>query len=179
MKIFKIAALGLILATSATVATAGGYVAPVTESAPAVQETTWDGWYAGGGVGRGQLETSIGEGRENFVEAFGGYRRDLGNVVVGAEGGVQHSDNLDAFSVAGQVGYDAGKFLPYVSAGATRFDTGVVTDTVPTVGLGVDYAVSDNMIVGVKYTNAIVNETYYGVDVDNIQTVAVRAAYRF
>lgn len=186
MKILKIGVLASTMALAGvTTAFAGGFAAPVVEVAPVAQETTWDGWYAGAGLGRGQ-ESATFKGtdvsaRENFVDAFGGYRRDLGNVVVGGEASLTHADNFDAIGVAAIAGYDAGKFLPYVSVGATRFDDSNVTDTVPTLGLGVDYAVADNMTVGVKYTNSYVGETYLGGDygVDRIESVAVRAAYRF
>lgn len=131
----------------------------------------WDGAYAGifGGRGSGELtEDLAGASLDGWLlGATAGYNFTLdGGLVVGVAGDVAWSTletTPDFFtldwtgSVRGRVGYDAGMFLPYLTAGVAF---GSATETLAdrskqhfgwTAGIGAEVAVSDNLSIDAQY----------------------------
>ena len=204
MKKFMIA-LGLS-ALTATSAFAGGYTAPVLDTRPVakpqVVEKTWTGFYAGGTVGKtgtkldfnglDELGESVNAKLDDDATSYGvfaGYRHQYGNdFVVGVEGNYAKTENffeLDGTEVYGleaQAGYAFGKVLPYAAVGYGK----AWGETAVSWAVGVDYAVTDNVIAGVKYTRTDLGDfdvndaasafTGFNADVD---TVALRVGYKF
>lgn len=132
------------LTLSSTAVLAGGLADPVVEAPIAVPavDLSWTGFYAG-------LSANTDDELDNGeVGVFGGYRYDLGNVVVGGELNVVDGNDT-YYSAEAQLGYDAGRFLPYASVG--YFDAGSNDGEV--YGIGLDYSFDNSVLVGVKYTN--------------------------
>ena len=133
--ITSLATLGL-----GTTVSAGGMADPVMVPAPAPvavapapipRGSDWTGFYAGGQLGYGQVETpAFSEDQDDLIYGLhAGYNYDLGNFVVGAEidyDWTQIGDSgsgIDLDNVARlklRAGYDAGQFLPYITAGMAR-----------------------------------------------------------
>ena len=83
----------------------------------------------------------------------GGYDYDFGTVVIGAELGISDFDVVDGANSIDTVtraklraGYDAGAFMPYVTAGIADLDVDGLNlrDTGAVDGLGMDYKYSDD-----------------------------------
>ncbi|WP_431299926.1 outer membrane protein [Tabrizicola sp. BL-A-41-H6] len=162
---------------------AGGPIAvaeePVTvaPAAPVAQPVDWSGPYAGlsFGIGSGDTQTE-GESADyddgNVASILAGYNFQSGNLVYGAELGyssvsdmVLVGDDLggdDTFDsmidLRGRVGYSAGKALIYGALGYAWGETTIngsdsaSADGV-SLGLGVDYLVSDQIFLGLDYTS--------------------------
>jgi len=198
-----------ILAASLTLtagsATAGGLSEPVATPAPAPVAPApapvpvgidWTGFYAGGQLGYGRLDSdAITDDDDPAGAIFGvhaGYNYDLGNIVLGGEvdfdGTSIEADtpSTEVESVARaklKVGYDAGLVMPYLTAGVARVQT---TDDLDGetdgsfAGLGVSYLFSDNFILGGEvlqhqFEDFADND---GVEVD-ATTLSLRASFRF
>lgn len=130
----------------------------------------WTGPYAGASIGKG--EAAGGLFSEDAFGVFAGYRYDLGKTVIGGEVAYNNFKTVDTFQVKGQFGLDAGRFLPYVTAGYNTVEFAGATVDGAVYGIGLDYAASSKVTVGAEYLRADVN----GVDLD---TLALRAAFRF
>lgn len=123
----------------------------------------------------------------NTFGVFTGYRYQFSNkAVVGVEAnyartnGVRtsfeqesHRFDLKTVSIEAQLGYAYARFLPYIAAGyvKTSGDDGWLA------AAGVDYALTDNVILGIKYTRH---------DYDNLQgwkatndTISARVGWKF
>lgn len=196
-----LAAMG-ILAMAGT-AKAGGLNEPVAvvappapvavAPAPAPAGADWTGFYAGANLGYGQLEA---EGFDEDTEGatyglHAGYLYDLGSLVVGAEVEYDVTDitdeatGIDLDSVArlkGRLGYDAGAFLPYVTAGAAQASTSGALEAEDNgyfAGLGVDYQVSQNIRVGAEVLQHQFEDfDGTGTDID-ATTASVRVGFTF
>lgn len=171
------------LAASSTAALAGGYVAPVVEApvvapvAVAVAPTyNWSGAYVGAQIGRvdGTLKYPEVLARDNqdvTGNSYGvhaGYLHDFGRFVGGAEISWNKLDSVDFDGVdesySGSMlqgklmaGYNAGRFLPYVSLGGSQVTikdvlaNGSDVDTSGWfVGVGAKFAVTDNFLIGAE-----------------------------
>ncbi|MCJ8139631.1 outer membrane protein [Falsirhodobacter halotolerans] len=198
MKRFAVLALGTAAVVAAPAAFAGGpvVVAPepvVAAPAPVVVAPVtgaWEGGYVGVQLGYGDGGQADGDGALGGVHA--GYRWDLGSTVLGVVGEYNATDfegsnglikGNELGSLRGQIGYDLGNTLVYASAGVARADIDVgnesFNDTGYVVGLGVDYAVTPNWILGGEVS------TYSFDDLDgsgvnyNPTTVALKASYKF
>lgn len=126
------------------------------------------------------------------------YLYDFGSVVAGAElalnagnldfdednnGSITRANVDSLHQLKAKVGYDAGRTLVYGVAGLAYaeadFNDVAYSDTGYVVGLGVDYAVTDNVIVGgeVNY-NGFNDFDDTGIDAD-VTTVQAKVAYKF
>lgn len=200
MKLVPVA-VAAVLATSA--AHAGGYIAPVVETAPApvvapvlADTTNWSGFYAGLQYGQGSLDAELdGDdlGSEDF-DAYGvhaGYNHDFGRFVLGGELDYNRldidnvDDKGDLLRLRARAGYDAGRFLPYVTLGAARLkadltDEVSVSDTGVTYGIGADFKVTEQFVVGAEYSRQDFSDAadIDGLDIDT-DMVQLRASFRF
>lgn len=193
------------LAMAAGMASAGGIAEPVAEPAPAPVAVApapapmgndWTGFYAGGQLGYGKLssdqiaDTDDPEGAIYGVHA--GYNYDLGSIVLGGEVDFDLS-NIEAEDPATEVdsvarlkaklGYDAGQFMPYLTAGVARLQTAGALDGDTDgsfAGLGLSYLATDNLIVGGEVLQHQFEDVAdaSGVDID-ATTLSLRASFRF
>jgi opacity protein-like surface antigen len=155
-------------AASATTVFAGNLSDPVIEAPVYVAaEQAWTGVYGGLSYGQTKNNDVIVLSTRDTTEEFGafaGYRYDMGTFVGGVEAGT--NNGLD--SIEGQVGLDLGAATAYGHVGYGRFND--VDDT--TYGVGADLAVTDNVIVGLKYTAGDFN----GADLEQI---TARVGFKF
>jgi opacity protein-like surface antigen len=198
--------------------------APVVVPVAPVATNDWSGFYAGGQLGFGRASTDItfeeGDESETF-EAFdgegalyglhAGYMFDFGRIVAGAEvdfDGTQIalSDTVEDEEIAEigsvlrgkvRVGFDAGRLLPYVTAGIARanvnFEDEVDEEAYEDsydgrfVGLGASYMVSERFMVGVEALRhdfedapALTTEVDGGPSFDTmVNTLTLRGSIRF
>lgn len=195
MKRMVIASAALVL--SAGTVFAGSYTAPVVEAAPVApapvmtQNADWTGGYVGAQIGYGKLNKDLdANGAVGGLHA--GYLKDFGKYVIGGELAYSGADLQDK-SVDGKVksftdakligGVPNGKWLYYGALGASYVDAKVAgtsyNDTVPMLGAGVKYQLTDQWALGgeVDYRNGH-NFDNTGNDVD-LTTVALTASFRF
>ncbi|MFC3168484.1 outer membrane protein [Paracoccus fontiphilus] len=194
----KFVALTVAATLAASASFAGGYVAPVVETAPVVAPvvpveagTDWTGFYAGLQYGQGSAEVSDNGGESDF-DGYGahvGYLRDFGKVIAGAELDYNKADldeadeDADLWRLRARAGYDMGRFQPYVTLGAAHvsLDTiaGDISETGITYGVGAEYLVTEKFSVGAEYSRSDFSDVIAdGVDLDT-DLVQVRASYRF
>lgn len=203
--VFKIARTSMLvapLALAAGMVSAGGLSEPVATPAPApapiapapvMMGSDWTGFYAGGQLGYGQLDSdALTEDPDGLTYgAHAGYLYDLGSWVLGGEldlDGTEIEDEtadvaLDTVTRAKlRVGYDAGNWMPYLTGGIAQARTsGAVdgTDTGAFGGLGLDYRVSNSIRVGgevLQHQFEDFDDT--GIDID-ATTVAARVSFQF
>lgn len=191
MKSFKHIAIGAVAATAfAAPVMAGSLEAPVAEPAPvapmpvAAPSYDWTGLYAGGQLGYGTIYDGATLATPYGYGAQAGYLYDFGSIVAGGEASYTYYDQ-DAFAtdpssikVKGKLGYDAGRFLPFVTAGVGAFNNGTDTGITYVAGAGVDYAVTDNWRIGLEY-NYEANPNYLGSTDLTHQEVALKVNYAF
>ncbi|MDB2368961.1 outer membrane beta-barrel protein [Octadecabacter sp.] len=193
-------AAALTLAIAAAPAFAGNLADPVIAPAPAPIAVAppvntggeWGGFYLGASLGYADIsedDSSIFDDDDVTYGIFGGYNYDFGQFVLGGEvelSGFENSDNgVDVDSVARakvRAGYDAGRFLPYVTGGYASLDTGGdlnASDEGFLYGLGLDYQVTDSIIVGAEVLQHEFND-FDGTDLDlDATTVSARVSFRF
>ena len=182
-------------------ALAGGLTEPAPEPpiapvvmAPAPVIPAWTGFYAGASLGYGDVSgsTTIGDDMNGLTYGLhAGYMFDLGTVVLGAEAEFMGADitddtiGLDLDSVARaklRAGYDAGAFLPYVTAGYAQATTsGAIDDSGDGYfyGAGLDYKFGQNVIVGAEVLQHEF-EDYAGSGIDvSATTFGARVSYQF
>jgi outer membrane immunogenic protein len=132
----------------------------------------WDGLYVGGFAGWAGGDVDVTDGPEDIFDIDGwligaalGANFSLGNgIVAGVVGDIAWSDiGNDDFdfnvnwvgSLRGKLGFDAGAFLPYLTAGlavaGTDWDGIENTHFGWTAGAGVEYAVSEELSVDLLY----------------------------
>lgn len=190
--------------------------------APVAPASDWTGFYVGGQLGYGSLGLDITDGSESAEIADGsgalygvhaGYMRDFGRIVLGAEldwdltaidlevdpafdpdvGTLGSVDSVARAKV--RLGYDVGRFLPYVTAGVARaslsYDApeaeGAFDDTTTGrfVGLGVVYAVNDRFTVGIEalrhdFDGPGVSGDTNGLGLEtSVDTISLRGSWRF
>ena len=190
------------IALAAVPALAGGLTDPVMAPAPApvavapvpvVTGNDWTGFYAGANLGFGQLEADgFADDTEDYTYGVhAGYLYDLGSFVVGGEleyDATEITDaatgiNLDGVARAKvRAGYDAGAFLPYVTAGAAQaYTSGALEadDTGYFAGVGVDYQVSQSMRVGAEILRHQFDDFNGGGTDIEATTASVRVGFTF
>jgi outer membrane immunogenic protein len=204
---FKMARASMLaapLAIVAGMAAAGGLADPVIAPAPVavapapapLPGSDWTGFYAGAQLGYGQLDSdTLTEDPDGLLYgAHAGYLYDFGSWVVGAELDIDGTDIEDETADVAvdtitraklRLGYDAGNWLPYVTAGvaqvrtssdAAAFDT---DDTGPFGGVGVEYRLNDSIRIGGEVLQHQF-EDYDGTGVDiDATTAAARVSFQF
>lgn len=168
-------------------------VTPVATSF-GTQGRDWTGFYVGGSLGYADVDIDGTDG--DFEGAvFGGhvgYNYDLGNIVIGAEleavganDVTQDNGSLELDSILRakvRAGYDAGQFLPYITAGVAQaeFSGGGVDleDDGPFYGVGVDYAYTDEITIGAEYLRHDFDDFDGGQDIE-VDTFSLRVSYNF
>lgn len=164
--------------------------APVVMAAPVVSD--WTGAYAGlslgtGTVGAERNGTSQPDADLTTYGLFGGYNYDMGRAVIGGELSYDRLDidvaNADddngVVRLMARAGYDAGMFMPYVTAGFASMKNQGVSDNGYAYGVGADVRVGTNFVVGAQYLRHEFEEfDDSGIDY-NADQFAIRAAYKF
>lgn len=182
-------------------ALAGGMTEPAAEPvvapvavAVATPSGDWTGGYVGAQLGYGDLGAAgtafDGDGAIGGVHA--GYRFDYGQIVAGAEVSYDAAnidlgtpgDTLDDMAkLKLTAGYDLGNTLVYVAGGAARASATIgganVSDNGYFLGIGADYALTDQWTVGGELSNShFSNFGGTGTDID-AATLQARVSYRF
>jgi outer membrane immunogenic protein len=205
MNIVRTSMFAAPLALVAGMASAGGLSEPVIAAAPApvmvapapmMRGADWTGFYAGGQLGYGRISSdSITDADDPTGATYGvhaGYNYDLGSLVLGGELDVDgtsiSSDTpaVDVDTVARakvKLGYDAGQFMPYLTAGVARLQTSGALDGDTDgnfAGLGLSYMMSDSVILGGEVLQHQFEDVAdaAGVDVD-ATTLSLRASFKF
>lgn len=161
-------------------------------------EEAWTGFYYGAMVLYGH-GTPTGADEINGVHggAFIGYREDFGNLTIGVEADLtfgqieasnQPTRELSSLLNAGvEIGYDAGNFLPYATFGGSyaRFEEPTILPNFDAsgigyfYGIGVDYAVSDDVSFGAEVLQHRF-EHFPLPDTDlNLSTFSLNVTYRY
>jgi opacity protein-like surface antigen len=186
------------IALTAMPALAGGMAEPgpapaVVAAAPApMPGMDWSGPYGGLQLEYGDVGVSGADDGDGMLGGiFAGYRYDFGDFVVGAE--VDHNaadidlpgtGTLDRISRLGvEAGFDAGRALFYGTAGGAIANVDTTTDDLNDngyfYGIGMDYAVTDQIIVGAELLQHEFDDfDGSGSDVD-ATTFGINAAFRF
>ena len=183
------------VATLAGPALAGGMAAPapvedvvVVEPAP-VMGMDWTGGYAGLSLGYADVEDAD-EADGASYGAFAGYQYDMGSWVVGGEVSYDGYDIEEAgtsvdseMAAKVRVGYDAGQWLPYATAGVSQLtvtDNGTeFEDDGYVYGIGTDYAWNDSWTVGAEVLKHEYEDFAGSGDDIDMTSVAVRASFNF
>lgn len=202
----------ILLATSAALtlgfaagpAFAGNLAEPIVPAAPVplpaapvMTSGDWSGFYVGGSLGFADVDDDaavFGDGFDGLTYGVhAGYDYDFGSFVLGGELEISGFDVVDTAtdtaidSVARlklRAGYDAGAFLPYVTAGVAQLNTsgaplGEVDDNGAFYGLGLDYRMSDNIRVGGEVLQHEFDDyAGSGINADAL-TAGVRVSFEF
>jgi outer membrane immunogenic protein len=163
----------------------------------------WTGAYAGLAVGYGMLwdsQNATANGAD--FGGFAGYNiRVAGPIVGGLEAEYmrinrEFSDNIgvianETFTAKARLGYEHGRFLGYVLAGAQHATSKVPfpwvpgfrsVDTTYVLGVGADVAITDRISVGAEYTRAFYKDfdkATLGFPLDvRVQRVNARLTYK-
>lgn len=198
----QMSALAAVSGLIASTAVAGSLATPVPEPviAPAAVvmpvQTGWDwtGAYVGASLGYGETEGSdtIGTDMNGMVYGLhGGYLQDMGSFVLGGEIQYETGDILDPDSgleidsttrLKLRAGYDAGQFLPYLTAGWSRMSTlGAIegTDDGYNYGIGLEYQISDTLRIGAELLRDHYDDfAASGTDIDST-SISARVSYTF
>ena len=200
---WNMTAMATVLAGCAALpALAGGMSQPVAEPmvapapAPVVRAPNgdWTGLYVGGQLGFGDVGSSTGalDGDGMTGGLMAGYRRDFGQFVAGVEAnydwanidlgaGTDSLDNITRLKLIG--GYDMGSTLVYGTVAAVGAEATVagasLNDTGWGAGIGVDYALTDQMTLGAELMEHRFNDfAGTGTNLD-ATTVNARVGFRF
>lgn len=188
------------LALAAGMASAGGLAEPVMTPAPApvpapapiMTGSDWTGFYAGGQLGYGELDSdALGDDTNGLTYgAHAGYLYDLGSIVLGAEldiDGTEIEDEdadiaLDSVARAKlRVGYDAGNFMPYLTGGIAQASTSGALDESDTGtfgGIGLTYQATESIRVGAEVLQHQFDDFADVADID-ATTASARVSFSF
>lgn len=201
-------------------------VAPVAPIVPVAPSADWTGGYVGGQFGYGSFATEIESEGESFEFLQGdgalyglhaGYMFDFGRLVAGGEidfdgtrMGIGAGDDFDVpdpdlevgdvgsiVRLKGRLGFDAGRLLPYVTAGVARLTFDFDADEGDEagfddsgeghfIGLGASYMLSDRFMVGLEALrhdfDTPLADDFEAEDVEittDVNTVTLRGSFRF
>ncbi|WP_296420368.1 outer membrane protein [Pseudooctadecabacter sp.] len=198
----KTSIAALTIAVIGGVASAGNLAEPVIVepvAVPVVPTTIpfdWTGFYVGGQAAVGSVEAN---GIDGDVEGYGvhaGYLRDLGSFVIGGEmeyalstySDSASTSELDADSLRLKAiaGYDLGQVMPYATVGVGQTELSVsngrgLVDADETLfGLGVAYAMTDNLRLSAEYlaVEVEIDASAGGGTIDS-ETFGLRISYGF
>ena len=173
---------------------------PVTTTAAPANSPDWTGFYAGVNFGMSSGEMfDIGgpyvlNSDANQISGFLGYRRDLGNYVIGGE--ISTSVSVDMYQEAFPTwafnrvsdarvtfGRDLGRTLIYVAGGYTNvgFDVNASSYVYDgwNAGVGVDFMATDRLMIGAEYIWRSVSRTDARSWTGDFGTIQLRAGFRF
>ncbi|MFS4437717.1 outer membrane protein [Paracoccaceae bacterium GXU_MW_L88] len=175
--------------------------APVVTPAPvATPDSNWSGFYLGAQVGYADGDFQLGDNddsEQGFDGALGGvhagYNYDFGKFVLGGElaydkAALEFEDNdeneiTDVATVKVRAGYDAGRWMPYVTAGAAYAQAEVADEEYEDwgylAGAGVDFKATERMIVGVEATHNRFEEFDDTEFEGDFNAIKLKASYRF
>lgn len=188
--------ISALLALTAGVAFAGGPTAvvqnsPVYVPAPVFSGNDWTGGYVGAALSFHDGKVSLGGASasedDTNLGIFAGYNYDMGQYVVGAElsydRGSASGIDVDLIRLKGRLGYDADRWMPYATLGLAhaKADLGPisVSDNGFSFGIGADFAVSRNFVLGAELTrSSFSNIEGTGLDLD-IDTIQIRGSWKF
>lgn len=197
MKYIATPALALAAFALAAPAFAGGYNTPVAEpvvtQAPVVPVATgadWTGGYAGATLGYGWGQDALDGGDDMTYGVFGGYNYDFGTFVLGGEleylgseleTGTNSLDDITRLKL--RAGYDAGPALLYGVVGAAYANADIggtsYSDTGYSYGVGVDYALSDKINLGLEVLQNEFDEFDNSGSDLSATTVGARVSFKF
>jgi opacity protein-like surface antigen len=196
----KFVATLLLTAVVAGPALAGGPIAVEPEPmiaapvAPVVPSTDWSGFYAGGQLGYGDVDSNGGglDGDGFLGGIHGGYRWDFGQFVLGTEldydtvdiglgGDTGSLDDVTRVKLVG--GADLGSSLLYATTGFAYASATVgpnsLSDDGWFYGAGLTYAINDQWTLGGELLQHNFNNfDGSGVDIDAL-TATARVGFRF
>lgn len=162
------------LALMAGVATAADLPAPMSAPAPiynpAPMAYTWTGFYVGAHAGYGFGDGDIEDGALVGLQA--GYNWQFNQFVLGAEGDATWTDWGSTDSTATlrlRAGFAIDRLLAYGTGGVAFQD---FDDTGWVAGAGVEYAMTNNLSLGLEYL-------HYNFDGDDSNVVRGRVSYKF
>ncbi|KFB08437.1 outer membrane protein [Nitratireductor basaltis] len=191
---FAVAAASFIAAGGASAADIGAL--PLKAGS---ERFGWTGAYAGLSAGYGWLEDVDyaqtppfpDEGEDWIFGAHAGYLHSFGNFVVGAEAEAMRLDiNYEAYSFITvensyafklRAGYAFDRFLLTGHAGAVYATTDFMglEDWGWTAGAGIDYAVTDNIVVGAQYTHFEFEQFDTSMIDATLDLATIRIGYKF
>ena len=157
-------------------------------AAPAAQAQDWTGGYAGVQLGGINVDTNAGLDETGFnYGVHAGYRYDFGTWTLGGEfdydfANLELAPGVDVDEVGrlkAAVGFDAGVFLPYITAGAARVDTTLGSEIGYFAGAGLVYQITPQIDLG----GEILYHEFDDIDGSGVDAEAVtymlRASFRF
>lgn len=168
--------------------------APVPAAAPLEFGNDWTGFYLGGQIGYGDVDSSTDtlDGNGTIGGVHAAYLYDFGTYVLGGELDYDVSDidlgttgELDSVTRAKfKAGYDAGNTLIYGVLGAAYADATVagagLSDSGYVVGAGVNYQLTDNWVLGGEALYHDFGDDFDGSGVElDATTVQARLSYKF
>lgn len=175
----------------------------MTSSAAYAQDGDWTGLYAGATLDFATVDlmtpdsgVTTNDGDGLMFGLSGGYRQDLGQVVLGATASLSFSDfetppvgggsddaSFGSLATVGvELGYDLGEFLVYGELGhtwATRSDAGDRRRYEGGVqyGIGADYMLNEQIMIGGGISRIDLDD--FGGSDATVTTFGARAAFRF
>lgn len=153
--------------------------------------TDWSGFYAGGSYGTSATEFGGTDKLDSKnLGAHAGYLFDLGSIVVGGEVDYENTDvtgqgdksDANMLRVKGRVGYDAGSFMPYATAGAARLKLNDDTNSKGNgyfYGVGTEFAVNESLRISGEVLQHEFKDFAGTGDKVSARTMSLRASYSF
>ena len=162
----------------------------------------WSGAYAGISFGHnltneqsiddGGISLSVEAESSNSLGVFGGYQAQNGDFVFGGEvailrapdlefrfGDLVSNTNFDILDLKGRAGYSVDNILLLGIAGFSRISANDDNANGFNFGIGVDYDFGNNFVVGAEYLmRRATHDDVVDVDI-NLDTIALRAAFKF
>lgn len=195
------AALAALVAGPALAGGLGEPAAPPVVAPPpvvVVPSADWTGFYVGGSVGTISISDDDDQTEDIDGNTYGlhaGYMFDLGSVVAGGEidyawatleddvaFDIDGEADVNILRFKGRLGFDAGSFLPYVTAGIATLtsddnDIPDLEENGTVYGIGADFAVTPNILVGGEF----LRHNFEDAEPSALEadTMSLRASFKF